>query len=297
VPEADEARTPGVRAFWSGTVTFGLVSIPVALLPGNRSGGVKLRMLAPDGTPVARRYACAADERVLADDEIVRGSEVRKGKFVVVTDEELDALAPDKSRDIDLRQFVRAGEIDPLYFERAYYLAPAGQSTKAYTLLARLLEDTERAGIATFVMRGKEHLVAILAERGILRAQILRFHDEIRKPEDIGVDGQAKPSPARVKTVANAIRRLSKRRFDPRELVDEYAERVAALAKKKRGRKTDVVHVTEVVEDEEAVDIVEALRSALRAGSRWAGEARRPGARRRTTSGTRRKRARKRRAG
>jgi DNA end-binding protein Ku len=282
------------HAFWSGTVTFGLVSIPVALLPANRSGGVKLRMIAPDGTPVARRYVCSADERVLADDDIVHGYEVRKGRFVVVTEEELDALEPGKSRDIDLRQFVRTGEIDPLYFERAYYLAPAGQSTKAYTLLARLMEDTDRAGIATFVMRGKEHLVAILAERGILRAHMLRFHDEVRRPDDVAANGT--PSAARVKTVVNAVRRLSKGRFDPRELVDGYAERVVALAAKKRARKADVVHVTEVVEGDEDVDIVEALRSALRAGSRRAGKARRPAARGRTGGATRRKRGRKRRA-
>src|SRR5262249_8916646 len=168
--ERDETTAPAGRAFWSGTVTFGLVSIPVALFSANRSGRPSLRMLAPDGTPVARRYACSRDDRLLDADDIVRGYEIRKGKYVVVADDELEALEPRKSRDIDMRQFVDADELDPAYFERAYYLAPAGQSTKAYTLLAKMMERTGRAGIATFVMRGREYLVAILADAGLLRA-------------------------------------------------------------------------------------------------------------------------------
>jgi DNA end-binding protein Ku len=105
VPEREvtDARS---RALWSGTITFGLVSIPVALFPANRGGGIALRMLAPDGTPLARRWICPRDERELDDDEIVRGYEIRKGRYVVVTDEELAGLEPRKSRDIDLRQFV-----------------------------------------------------------------------------------------------------------------------------------------------------------------------------------------------
>src|SRR5207248_7073669 len=105
----------------------------------------------------------------------------------VVTDEELERLAPEKSRDIDLRRFVEAEAIPPMYFERSYFLVPAGGSAKAYRLLAATMEETHRAGIATFVMRGKEYLVAILSENGILRAETLRFSDEIRSPEDVGL--------------------------------------------------------------------------------------------------------------
>jgi DNA end-binding protein Ku len=296
--EREEPTPPASRAFWSGTVSFGLVSIPVGLFPANRSG-LTLRMLASDGTPVARRYACSVENRLLEPDEIVRGYEVRKGRYVVVTDEELDALEPRRSRDIDLRQFVRADELDPLYFERAYYLAPAGQSTKAYTLLAAVMQDTGRAGIATFVMRGKEYLVAIMAEDGILRAVTLRFHDEVRKPADVDLEDAPKRNPLRVKRFAQAIAKLGKGRFDPRELGDTYAARVAELAAKKRARGQDVVEAVEVGEEEDDRDLVEALRSALRPGSRRTGAAKRPAARRRKTAGTRAKRGRgqKRRAG
>lgn len=271
----DEAGGSVPRAFWSGTVSFGLVSIPVALLPANRAGGVALRMLTPDGTPVARRYVCPRDERPLDDGEIVRGYEVRKGKFVVVTDEELEALEPKKSRDIDLRQFAPTDSIDPLYFEHAYYLVPAGQSTKAYTLLARIMEDRDRAGIATFVMRGKEYLVAILAERGILRAETLRFHDEVRRGKDVVDDVPAEPPASRVRKLAQAIRKLSHSGLPRDALEDRYAERVVALARRKRARHEDVVEAEPVESGDDDRDLVEALRSALRGGSRRAGPARR----------------------
>src|SRR5262249_58146083 len=146
---------PAGRAFWSGTVTFGLVSIPVALFSANRSGRPSLRMLAPDGTPVARRYACSRDDRLLDADDIVRGYEIRKGKYVVVADDPPEALEPRKSRDIDMRQFVDADELDPAYFERAYYLAPAGQSTKADTLLTEKIGGPGGPGTAPSVDRDR----------------------------------------------------------------------------------------------------------------------------------------------
>jgi hypothetical protein len=154
----------GPRSFWSGTITFGLVSIPVELYPASRSQRLSLRMVAEDGTPLTRRYFCPKEDKELEWDEIVRGYEVEKDTYVVVTDAELEKLAPEKTRDIDLRVFVDQGQLDPMHFDRAYYLTPGGNSTKAYRLLAATMEQTEKAGIATFVMRGKEYLIAILAE-------------------------------------------------------------------------------------------------------------------------------------
>ena len=184
----------GARPFWSGTITFGLVSIPVYLYPAHRSVRSSFRLLSPKGVPLSRRYFSAKSGKDLDDDEIVRGFEVATDKYVVVTDEELERLEPEKTRDIDLRRFVDKDEIPPIYFEHAYLLAPAGASVKAYQLLAETMERRGRAGIATFVMRGKEYLVAILAEKGILRAETLRFSDEVRSPQQIGL-----PRPERVR--------------------------------------------------------------------------------------------------
>ena len=225
MPEHDnDARA---RAFWSGTITFGLVSIPVNLFSGVRSHGVALRMLSEDGTPLARRFYCPKQERAVADDEIVRGYEQAEDEYVVVTDDELAALEPRKSRDIDVRRFVPAEDIDPSYFERSYFLTPAGESAKAYRLLAQSLEQNKRAGIATFVMRGKEYLIAITAEKGIMRADTLRFADELRSAAAVGLPkARPKVRSGDVVKMRKLIAAHSKATVAESELADEYAEAI-----------------------------------------------------------------------
>lgn len=266
----DEQEEIRARSFWSGTITFGLVSIPVELFPANRSERISLRMVSEDGVPLSRRYFCSKDGRELDRDDIVRGYEIEKDEFVVVTDDELEKLAPEKTRDIDLRRFVPASEIDPIHFERAYYLTPGGNSTKAYRLLAATMEETDRAGIATFVMRGKEYLVAIIAEQGILRAETLRFADEIRTAEDVGLPDPVKPKAAAVKKMSSAIAKLTKRTFSEDELVDEAAERLLKLVAKKEKSGEDVVEAragADVEPSEGVIDLMEVLRRSLAGGS------------------------------
>jgi DNA end-binding protein Ku len=262
------------RSFWSGTISFGLVSIPVDLYPASRSLGVSLRMLDEDGTPLARRYFCSKDEEELESDEIVRGFELDSGEYVVVTDDELEGLEPQKSRDIDLRRFVPVDDIDPIYFERAYFLTPAGGSTKAYRLLAATMERTGRAGIATFVMRGKEYLIAIIAEDGILRAETLRFHDEVRSADDIGLPERSRVKKTEVTKVAKAIRELAEDEMDPRELEDDYAERLLALVAEKQSAEQDVVEapVTAETDESDVIDLMEVIKRSLK-GSRAGGRA------------------------
>jgi DNA end-binding protein Ku len=253
------------RSFWSGTITFGLVSIPVDLFPANRSERVSLRMVSEEGIPLSRRYFCSKDGRELDWDEIVRGYEVEKDQYVVVSDDELERLAPDKTRDIDLRRFVPASELDPIYFERAYYLTPGGNSTKAYRLLAETMEQTDRAGIATFVMRGKEYLIAILAENGILRAETLRFAEEVRTAEDVGLPEPAKPNAPQVKKMVTAIGKLTGRKLDEDELADRASERLLALVARKQKSGVDVVTPTEgdIEPSEGVIDLMEVLRRSL----------------------------------
>lgn len=268
-----EASTAWARALWSGTLSFGLVNIQVYLYPANRRGGVSLRMLGPGGVPLARRYYCPADGREVRPDEIVRGFEVSPEEYVVVEGEELDALAPEKSREIDLRRFVPAASILPVHFERAYFLTPAGETTKAYRLLARTMERTGRAGVATFVMRGKEYLVAIFAEEGILRAETLRFADEIRTPEEVGLPEPGDVDSHTVRRMARSIEARTADELDPDELRDEDARRLEELVRAKRERGEDVVGVPEDFEpeeedDEEPADLMKVLKWSLRAGAR-----------------------------
>ncbi len=273
MPETDEAVR--ARAFWSGTISFGLVSIPVNLFSATQPRRVSLRMLAPDGTPLSRRYYDPETDREVPRDRIVRGYEIEKDRFVVVTDEELESLAPEKTRDIDLRVFVDRAAIDPVHFERPYFLTPGGNSTKAYRLLAATMERTNRAGIATFVMRTKEYLVAILAENGILRAETLRFHDEIRPVEEIGLPAGPERDAKRVKALEKAIEERTRKTLDESELEDQYAERLMTVVERKRKKGEDVVRAPAEVVDEEAagtqvIDLMEVLKRSLR--GREAGE-------------------------
>jgi DNA end-binding protein Ku len=195
---------------------------------------------------------------------MVRGYETDKGKYVIVTDEELERLDPEKSRDIDLRRFVNKDEIQPIFFEHAYFLAPAGGSVKAYQLLAETMERSARAGIATFVMRGKEYLVAILAENGILRAETLRFSDEVRTPQQMGLPKPGRVSKAAVKRFEKLIHTRSKEELSRDELRDEQAERLTKLVQRKRSRDKDVVEA-EVAERRptKVVDLMEVLKKSL----------------------------------
>jgi DNA end-binding protein Ku len=261
--EADDEQG-GVRPFWSGTLTFGLVSVPVNLFPAARSNRASLRMLGPDGEPLARRYYSQKTEKDLDADEIVRGYEHKKDKFVVVTDEELERLAPEKTRDIDLKLFVDEKSIPPIHFDRGYYLTPAANSEKAYRLLAESMSKEGQAGIATFVMRGKEYLVAIFSDHGILRAETMRFLDELRTPEEIGLPKKPKLAKATVSKFERLIGAKSKKQMTRSRLQDEQTARLLKLVKKKGAQRKNVVKVeTDDARESNVIDLVQVLKKSL----------------------------------
>lgn len=265
--EAQEERT-GLHPQWSGSLSFGLVSIPVQLYSATRNARVSLRMLAPDGSPVVRRYFCPEHEQQLEQDELARGYEYKPGKYVQVSDEELEALEPDKSRDIDLRLFVPADSIDPVYFERMYFLTPSGDSNKAYHLLMSVMERTKRAGIATFVMHEREYLVAIFAQHGLLCAEVLRFHSELRDPSQLPIAGTAKPNAKLVKQFEALLSKHTNDKLDPESLHNQRNEAMRALATKKAKKGKDVVEVSENVDlteegETESVDLMKLLKQSL----------------------------------
>ncbi len=260
----------GVRSFWSGTISFGLVNVPVHLFPANRSSDISLRMLDQDGTPLVRRFYCPKEDRDIHPEHIIRGYELDDGEYVIVRDEELEDLEPEKSREIDLRKFVSLAEVSPLYFDRAYYLTPAGDSNKAYRLLAAVMEETRKAGIATFVMRDREYLIAILAQGGILRAQTMRFADELRSPEDIGLPEKEKPNAKLVRSNVESIQALSKNELDTDFLRNETAEAMRKLIERKRKQKKNRIRVSKRAKEnaeeengEAGPDLLESIRRSL----------------------------------
>ncbi len=264
--EPEEPSAPS-GSFWSGTITFGLVSIAVDFYSAQRPKTAQLKMVDRHGGGLHRRYFCPRDHQPVGGEEIVRGYEIEAGRYIVVADEELAALEPKKSREIDLRCFVEAAEVDPAYFQHAYFLVPAGAVNKAYRLLAEIMERQGRVGIATFVMREREHLVAILAEGGVLRAETLRFADELRRPESIGLPPLTKAPASMVKRFSREIERLRQKEFDPDLLHDRHAHRLLDLVRDKLAAGTDVVEKPAEAPGEgaEIIDLMAIIKERFRA--------------------------------
>jgi DNA end-binding protein Ku len=225
-------------------------------------------MISPDGALLERRFCCSRDGKELTPYEIVRGYENDDGSYIIVTDDELEDLEPQKTREIDLREFVQLSEISPAFLERGYYLTPLKEATKAYGLLAEAMEKSQRAGIATFVMRDREYLVAIFARNGILCAETLRFNDEVRDPGTIGL-----PEPKRAPRRGVAIFERSIDALFRRELALDLLADVDTLklrtiiAKKKRAGKDLIrlAHESDNGDSEEGeIDLLETIRQSLR---------------------------------
>jgi DNA end-binding protein Ku len=241
------------------------VSVPVNLFPATRTNRAPLRMLGPDGQPLARKYYSQKTEQDLDADEIVRGYEIEKDKYVVITDEELERLEPEKTRDINLKTFVPEDSIPPIYFERGYFLTPDANSQKAYKLLAETMKKTGQAGVATFVMRGKEYLVAIFSDNGILRAEVMRFPDELRSPKDVDLPEKPKVPAAAMRKFEKLIGTKMKKQFSPAKLKDQETERLLKLVKKKQSKRQNVVEVEEEAAPAEGkvIDLMAVLKKSL----------------------------------
>ena len=274
MPDKDRQDSGRGRAIWSGTITFGLVSVPVDLFSAVRARPTSMKLVDTKGRALGRQYYCPKDGKALGASDIVRGYEMDDGKIVVVTDEELASVAPEMSRDIDLRRFVPVAQISPTYYQRPYILAPAGRSTKAYHLLAQVMLRTGRAGVGTFVMRGSEYLIAILSDGALLRAETLRFPDELRSAADIGLPKRKKGAAKDVRQLTSAIEKLTQDTFDVNELTDRYAEQIHKMAEAKERKGEDVVHPKGATDAEgedaggaDVVDLVKLLRQRLSANA------------------------------
>jgi DNA end-binding protein Ku len=260
-----------VRSLWSGTITFGLVSIPVDLLTAVRPRQTAMKLVDTEGHALGREYHCSKEEKRLDYDELVRGYETDDGKMVVITDREVESVAPEMSADIELRSFVPLEQIPPLFFQKPYFLAPAGKSAKAYILLAETMEQTGRVAIGSFVMRGHEYLVAIVPDNGVLRADTLRYADEIRTPESIGLPKRRKPAAAKITQFGKAIDELTRKEIAVSELQDREARALQALVESKQRDRDAVIHPKgadpaesgEASEGAKIIDLMDVLRKSL----------------------------------
>jgi DNA end-binding protein Ku len=224
------------RPLWSGSLSFGLVNVPVALFSATRDRDVHFQLLhAPDCSPIETRRVCAVEEQPVPWPEIARGYELPDGEWVLLTDEDLQAAAPRQSRTIDIERFVEVSEIDPVYFDRSYLLVPPDEgAARAYALLSETMRDSGKAALGRFVMRAKERLVAIRVRDGALTLTTMLFGDEVRSTAEIaeGIDG-AKPTRKQVESAVAVIEELGVE-FDPALYRDEHRAHLKRIIKRKQ---------------------------------------------------------------
>src|SRR5512144_3077932 len=175
-----------LQGIWSGTISFSLVAIPVQLVRAITPGRISFRMLHRDDySPLARRMFCPKQEMLVPPDEIVRGYELGPDHYLPITDEELESVSPDRSRTIEIMEFIDMAEVDPLYFDHPYYLVPLKGGEKSYRLLAEVMRQTNRAGLARFVLAEREHLVAVASREGALVLTTLHYSEEVLSDAEI----------------------------------------------------------------------------------------------------------------
>jgi DNA end-binding protein Ku len=258
------------RSIWSGVISFGLVSVPVRLYSATKEHDVSFHQF-EEGTADRIRYQ-RVNERTGKEvpyERIVRGAEIGNGRYVMLEQDELDSVAPGRSRSIDIQAFVELADIDPVYYQKTYYLAPGSDETaKTYALLRDAMEQANRAAIGTLVMRGREYLAAIRPEDGVLVLQTMYFADEVRDPakEVDRLPGAVKLSPQELRTAGQLIDSMTGA-WKPDEYRDTYTDRVNALIQAKRKGK-EVAVAEAAPEPTGAADLMEVLRQSVESAQR-----------------------------
>jgi DNA end-binding protein Ku len=254
------------RSIWTGSLSFGLVNVPVRLFSATQDHKVHFHQFEKGTSNRIRneRVNEKTGEEVPYKD-IVKGAEVSDGNYVMLTQEELESVEPGRSRTIDISDFVDAAEIDPIYYQKSYYLGPADDSAKkAYALLVKAMEKSERIGVATFVMRGTQYLAAIRPSDGVLVLETMHFADEVRDPakELDNLPKQTKVAPKDLKMAVSLIESLTTK-WDPGNYKDTYQDRVKKLINAKKNDREVVREETTEESSKEVVDLLEALQASV----------------------------------
>jgi DNA end-binding protein Ku len=271
------------RAIWSGTISFGLLNVPVRLYSAVARRSISLREIREsDGARIRHRRVAEGTDEEVAYENIVKAFELSPDRYVPLTKEEMEALAPEKTRAIEVQDFVDLTDIDPIYFDSPYYLGPAEGAEKAYSLLAQAMDETGKVAICRFVLRNKEHLAAIRPAKGVLTLTTMRFADEVVPPselDDVVPESAPKVGKREIEMAEQLIDSLT-RDFDPAAYRDEYREELLALIERK-AEGEDVLTAPEPEEPKptKAPDLMAALEesiAAVKGDGRGKGEVRRP---------------------
>jgi DNA end-binding protein Ku len=256
------------RSIWTGSISFGLVSIPVRVFSAIREHDVQFHQLAPDGSRIHLERVSEKSGRKVEFKSIKKGYETSKGKWVVIEPDELKSLAPASTKAIEIEDFVALEDIDPIYFERTYHLVPQNDSAaRAYALLASVMADKQRIGIGKVVMREKQYLTAIRPYGKGLAMSTMLFADEVIPQSDIeDMPTRRATVAAREKKMAAQIVDALARDWDPKRYHDDYQAQVRALVKAKA--KGKVIEAPQPEESAKVLDLTEALRASLESGGR-----------------------------
>ncbi len=252
------------KSIWNGTITFGMVNVPVKLYTATESKTIHFHEVhAADGARIEHRRICPKEDREVPFKDVIRGYEVSSGRFVVLEKDELKAAAGDRGKVIHLRDFVGAGEIEPVFFDRTYYVG-SREDTDAYRLLYEALRKAKRAGVGRFSFHDREYLVALRAVDDVLVLHTLRFHDEVVFGDELEFDSGGKPAGREVEMAGRLVKSMAED-FKPDAHEDTYRDAVLALIKRKsKGQEIDLDAEEEPAHGD---DLAAALEASL-AGSR-----------------------------
>jgi DNA end-binding protein Ku len=263
------------RALQSVTITFGLVTIPVKMYTAtNPKAGISFNLLHKCGSRVKQQYYCVEEEKVVPRDELIKGYEFEKDRYVTFTKDELQKLEEASTGAVEITEFVPSESIDPVYFDRAYYLGPDKGGAKPYRLLADAMRQSGRSAIGRWAARGKQYLVNIrVVEKGLV-LQTLLYADEVRDIGDVEIP-DAKVGAKELELANQLIDSITSEEFDPRQYKDDVKERIEAQIKRKvEGEEITVPEAPTVPEGAKVIDIMDALRASLRRqGGRGEGDA------------------------
>ena len=261
---ANAGNEASLQGIWSGTISFSLVAIPVHLVRAVEPGRVSFRMLhSKDYSPLLRRMFCPEEEKVVPADEIIRGYEIGSGKYILITDEELESVSPERSRTIEIIEFIDMKDVDPIYYDHPYYLVPSKGGEKSYSLLAEVMRRTDKAGLAKFVLGEREYLVAVKSTEGALSLITLHYSDEILPDKDIA------PEEGRIESeekgrMKKIIREMTAE-YNPDKYADERRKKILDLLKRKAKQKAPVeAPEVEEEEGEGPADLIAVLQKSMR---------------------------------
>ena len=257
-------KRQALHVIWSGTVSFSLVAIPVQLVRAVEPGRVSFHMLhSKDYSPLTRSMFCPKEERIVPPDEIIRGYEIGPDRYLLITDEELESVSPERSRMIETVDFIDMKDVDSIYYDHPYYLVPLKGGEKSYRLLVEVMRRTNKAGLAKFVLGEREYLVAVKSSEGAIVLITLHYREEILpdedispKEEEIAADEQSRIKQSMKKMLAD---------FNPGQYADARREKLVALLKQKAREKAQVqAPEAEKEAGEGPADLIAALEESMR---------------------------------